>query len=385
MGMSFRDLDGSKSGSTLSRQPKSKKDEETNYERSIKTNIQEIQESVRRASEQLEQANRSFLSKRISESLERFLERSRQLSQETEQLFRDWTVHLAGEPSERHRKKFSYEKLQKAFEEEVFRLKDVARRTVAAQQEERGYSTSNSADSRSTFDDHALSFCGEHDVEHGLLDDAENSQVLRTSLAEDVTIRNRIAQEREEGIRRIQTQVHEVNQIFRDLASMVQEQDAQFESIEGMAQAASSETKLAVNELRKAADRQRGSRERLCCMLTAAMILLFFVILPHLRTSELHYFNHSTSAIDASHSQPVSPVSVHEAASASPNTALAAPAGWRNAGTVSRSSPNSNQPSPVSQAAVAAGGSVGQGLDAAGKASSSSDAASKTAASQTVT
>lgn len=269
-------------------------------------------------------------------------------------------------------KKFSFEKLQKAFEEEVFRLKDVVRRTVAAQQEERGCSASSSADARLTFDERGLSFCGEHDVEHGLLDDADNSQVLRSSLAEDVTIRNRIAQEREEGIRRIQSQVHEVNQIFRDLASIVQEQDAQFESIEGFAQAASSETKLAVSELRKAAERQHGSRERLCCMLTAAMLLLFFVILPHMRTSESHYFNPypqtAPSAGITSHSL-VSPV--HEVATALSNTALAAPAGWRTAGSVAR----------PSQAAGVAETSEGEGPKV-----SSSDALSKAASSrQTVT
>lgn len=44
---------------------------------------------------------RSYFSKRGSESLEGFLERSQQLSQDTERLFRDWTVHLAGEPGER--------------------------------------------------------------------------------------------------------------------------------------------------------------------------------------------------------------------------------------------------------------------------------------------
>ncbi|CAE8602208.1 unnamed protein product [Polarella glacialis] len=65
----------------------------------------------------------------------------------------------------------------------------------------------------------------------------------------DVTIRNRIAQEREEGIRRIQSQVHEVNQIFRDLASIVQEQGHDLETVAGTTQSASSNTKQA---------RQRG-------------------------------------------------------------------------------------------------------------------------------
>merc|ERR1719240_966364 len=76
--------------------------------------------------------------------------------------------------------------------------------------------------------------------EHGLLDDSE---ACRQAVQEDVTIRNRIAQEREEGIRRIQNQVSEVNQIFRDLASIVHDQGQQFETIEQQAESSASNTK----------------------------------------------------------------------------------------------------------------------------------------------
>jgi len=254
-----------------------------------------MQDAVRKAASQLDQAQRSRLSRRASEALDRQLERSEELSQDTSRLFRDWTVHLAGEPSERHRKKFSYEKLQKAFDEEVAHLKDVVRRAAAAQQE--AFASAPAAggggpnpqlvglpgsakECRPVCEDQDAS--PGDDMETGLLDDAE---VMATTQAqEDATLRIRacIAQEREEGIRRIQNQVSEVNQMFRDLASIVQEQGQQFESIERQAETAAVSTKQAVQELRKAVDRQRGTRERLCCMLAAAVFLLCFVILPHM-------------------------------------------------------------------------------------------------------
>jgi len=289
--MSFKDLDGPKGGHASKQQPKQRRDEESSFERSIKANIQELQDNIRKASEKLEHAQRSFLSKRMGESLDHALARSQELSQETEQLFRDWTVHLAGEPTERHRKKFSYEKLQKAFEEEVMHLKDVARRAVAAQQEALGAGAgaggSAAMECRSMCDEQDSS--NGDDVQHGLLDDAEESQMGQLSVQEDATIRNRIAQEREEGIRRIQSQVSEVNQIFRDLASIVQEQGQQFESIESQAEASSSNTKQAVVQLKKAVDRQRGTREKLCCVLAAALVLLCFVILPQMHMLEFHH------------------------------------------------------------------------------------------------
>mmetsp|Transcript_41202 Transcript_41202/g.119104 ORF Transcript_41202/g.119104 Transcript_41202/m.119104 type:complete len:285 (+) Transcript_41202:53-907(+) len=284
--MSFRDLDnGPKGGGHASKQqPKQRRDEDSSFERNIKANIQEMQDSVRKASEKLEHAQRSFLSRRMGESLDNVLEQSRVISQETEQLFRDWTVHLAGEPTERHRKKFSYEKLQKAFEEEVMHLKEVARRAVTAQQEALG---ANSVNGSSAME--CRSMCDEQgadidDVEHGLLDDSDSGhQACRlTTYQEDTTIRNRMAQEREDGIRRIQSQVSEVNQIIKDLATIVQDQGQQMDSIENQAEHSSTSTKQAVQELKKAVDRQRGTREKLCCLLTAAVVVLCFVILPQM-------------------------------------------------------------------------------------------------------
>lgn len=284
--MSFKDL-GSKGLSSRRPQNERGTEGETSFEQSIKANIQEIQDLLHRANEQLEQSQRNYLSKRSTENLEGFLERGQELSQETERLFRDWTVHLAGEPGERHRKKFSYEKLQRAFEQEVSRVKDVARKTVAAQKEAAN-SRQRPKEFRPVCDEQSESLlCPQTDVEHGLHDEAQ---------CQDAVIRSRIAQEREEGIRRIQSQVHEVNQIFRDLASIVHEQGNDIESIEHSADSASRETKQAASELRKAADRQRGSRERLCCMLTAAVVLLFLIVLPHMHMSEFRRFDTAKSS-----------------------------------------------------------------------------------------
>ena len=283
--MSFKDL-GSKG--LAHRRPSETlgPEGETSFEQSIKANIQEMQDLLHRANEQLEQSQRSYRSKRSTESgRNAFQERGQELSQETERLFRDWTVHLAGEPGERHRKKFSYEKLQRAFEQEVIRFKDVARKIVATQKEavNNRQRAKGVAEFPPVCDEQSESLlCPQRDVEHGLHDEVQ---------CQDAVIRSRIAQEREEGIRRIQGQVHEVNQIFRDLASIVHEQGNDIESIEHSADSASRESKQAASELRKAADRQRGSRERLCCMLAAATVLLFLIVLPHLHMSDFRRFD----------------------------------------------------------------------------------------------
>jgi len=143
------------------------------------------------------------------------------------------------------------------------------------------------------------SFCEEQsagdeddDCERGLLDDSTETRdqacMLAAAQEQDATIRNRIVQEREEGIKRIQCQVSEVNQIFRDLASIVTDQGQQIGSIESQAETTASSTKQAVQELKKAVDRQRGAREKLCCLLATAVLFLCFIILPQMHVLELH-------------------------------------------------------------------------------------------------
>jgi len=134
--MSFRDLEygAQRTGCVSKSQPKheSRQHEDASCEQQIKMNIQKMQESVRLAHEQLERTKRSRVSKRMCESLTKALERSQDLAQETEQLFRDWTVHLAGEPRVRHVKKFAYEKLERSFKDEVTNLKEANRHTITA-------------------------------------------------------------------------------------------------------------------------------------------------------------------------------------------------------------------------------------------------------------
>lgn len=276
--MSFsRDLESGGHCRSVRAQPKTWSVEGSSFEQQIRANIEGMQENVRLASEQIDRARKVCLSKRVGDSFDKSLERSQELAQETEQLFRDWTVHLAGEPTVRHKKKFSYEKLQKAFQDEVGRLKDAGRRAISVRQE----ALKNSQALEAMCGDQGSSLS--EDEEHCLLAPSAISEVV----GEGVTIHNRIAVEREEGIKRIQSQVTEVNQMFRDLASIVSEQGQQFDTIEQQAEAASSSTKLAVKELKKTSDKHRSHFERLCCMLLMAMLVLCFVLvsnMPHLRS-----------------------------------------------------------------------------------------------------
>lgn len=298
--MSFRDLEAAGGhadrnsaahGGLSSRahgQPKQRRDDDSSWEKQIKGNIQKMQENVRTVADKIDRVNRgSFLSKRMVEQMDDLLANSRDLAQETDGCFQNWSNFLAGEPPERSRKKFSYDKLRQAFEEEVGRLKGVARNVMEVQKREaaKGGGSSGGLSSGGGGgggrDIECRPLCDlDDDLDgqeaRGLLDDHEEHQQ-----SHDVEIQHRISEEREAGIRRIQSQVHDVNQIFKDLASICTEQGGQLESIESCVADTVGHTKQAVNELRKAADRQKAGRDQICCLLLAGLMLLFLILGTH--------------------------------------------------------------------------------------------------------
>lgn len=247
----------------------------------IKTNIQEMQDEIRTANETLERAERCGLSRRMRDGVDRFVDRGRDLSQRTELHFREWTVHLAGEPMERHRKKPSYEKLQRAFEEEVMHLKAVMSRASAVQ--ETGVLGSRSSECQPMCGEQEPSIDMGIEEDQGLLCNFESQQLH--SAREEEAIQARIVAERDDGIRRIQSQTAEVNQMFRDLAAVVTEQGQKLESIDQQAESSSQITKETIQELKKTAKRQTNTRENLCYMLMGAILFLCVLILPHMRMS----------------------------------------------------------------------------------------------------
>ncbi|CBZ52317.1 putative SNARE domain-containing protein [Neospora caninum Liverpool] len=99
-----------------------------------------------------------------------------------------------------------------------------------------------------------------------------------------------VAEERYRGLQRIHGQVKQANQIFKDLAQLVLQQDAGVESIESQMHSAHSHIKGAASELRIAHQMHRRSRQRRCLLLFLIFAVLSFLL----------YFYSSLSAVQRS-------------------------------------------------------------------------------------
>jgi syntaxin 7 len=112
--------------------------------------------------------------------------------------------------------------------------------------------------------------------QQALLRESKRQELLQ--LDGEIDYNNALIEEREAGILEIQSQIGEVNEIFQDLAVLVNEQGTMIDDIEANIVRTSAKTKEARGELVKAESSQRAARGKLLWMLLALVGLLLFIM-----------------------------------------------------------------------------------------------------------
>lgn len=102
----------------------------------------------------------------------------------------------------------------------------------------------------------------------------ENSKRLQL-LAQDQVIDDDLLliREREDQIRELESDVLDVNEIFRDLAAMIHEQGEQIDTIEANVETAHTHVDEGREQLVKASSYQQKSRKKLCCLVVIFIII----------------------------------------------------------------------------------------------------------------
>ena len=85
--------------------------------------------------------------------------------------------------------------------------------------------------------------------------------------------------ERESEIRNIEQSVGELNELFRDVATMVHDQGAMVDSIEQNVEGVAEDTRGADRELRSASNYQKRARSKACCLMLILAVVLVVVVL----------------------------------------------------------------------------------------------------------
>ncbi|EAL63513.1 syntaxin 7 [Dictyostelium discoideum AX4] len=120
--------------------------------------------------------------------------------------------------------------------------------------------------------------------EHQSLMESSRRQQLAQIEAER-EYQNSIIQERDEGIRKIEQSIVEINEIFVDLSGLVAEQGVMINTIEASLESTTINTKEGVNHLREASKNQKSSRNKMCWIVLILLIvcavlgvILFFTL-----------------------------------------------------------------------------------------------------------
>lgn len=104
-------------------------------------------------------------------------------------------------------------------------------------------------------------------------------QQSRLAPQSEVDFQESLIIEREAEIRQIEQSVGELNELFRDVATMVASQGEQLDVISENVEGVREDTRGADVELRSASRYQRSARQRACCLLLILAIVLVVVIL----------------------------------------------------------------------------------------------------------
>ncbi|KAK6605054.1 snare domain-containing protein [Botrytis cinerea] len=102
---------------------------------------------------------------------------------------------------------------------------------------------------------------------------------LRLASQDEVDFQDSLIVEREAEIRNIEQGVTELNELFRDVAHIVNEQGETLDSIANNVENVHTDTRGADLELRSAARYQKNARSKACCLLLILAVILTIIIL----------------------------------------------------------------------------------------------------------
>jgi len=205
----------------------------------------------------------------LRERLHRIIEETKLLSVDTKTVLRDLNTiangGYQGGGSGNQKHKVEARKLNDEFQKALQRYQEAVRSTVHMERESivkaKRVSTEPSED----------------DERQGLMDRERASQFLQTD--RDLDFSEALILEREQGIREIERSMNDVNEIYRDLASLIGQQANVLDDIESGMVNTAQRSEAAAKELKQAAASQKKARRTMACLAVALVLVGTLIVL----------------------------------------------------------------------------------------------------------
>ncbi|KAJ1816470.1 hypothetical protein LPJ56_002343 [Coemansia sp. RSA 2599] len=271
--MSFNDLERGTFAVADNQQPGSQTEEDRQYKRKVQElsrKVFQINAKVANIRQQVSQLGTTRDTSRVRQEIHSKMESTRELIKTTTHELKGLTEHqgVVQGAAQRRARKLEQQKLMGDFQKVVEQFQSVQRVSAEVTRE---------------FVDRAKHVVHEEEFSETspLLDagvDGGQRRVMELSVLDnEVEYNEALINEREEEIQEIEQGIVELNEIFRDISTMVTEQQSLLDSIETNVQSVSINVLRGAEELDSANEyHRRSSRTKFCLIL---FLLIFFIVL----------------------------------------------------------------------------------------------------------
>ncbi|CAL8316853.1 unnamed protein product [Merluccius merluccius] len=234
---------------------------------SIGTNIHKITLLTSELQRVVNQLGTEQDNSRLQQILQQKRQEGNQLAKETDRLMKTFSALPAG--ADQRQRKLQKERLLNDFSSALNHFQNTQRQ---AADKEREFVARVRASSRiSVSNQHPPLYCWETETNYSVNNCPNDfqTQSQEEAITEDDL---RLIQERESAIRALESDIVDINDIFKDLGLMVHEQGDMIDSIEANVETADLSVQNATQQLARAADYQRSSRKKICILLVVLAI-----------------------------------------------------------------------------------------------------------------
>jgi len=233
----------------------------------VSNNIQAINKNVATIQKLVDKLGTSEDKSQLQSRLQQTEQATQKLAKETHSYLKQ-LPHLFGDsPSDRRQRKIQVDKLTDNFSTALNSFQRVQR--IAAEKEKESVSRARSISAGMP----SASPMGGYNDEHGLTTHDRTAGGFGIQVQEEEEISVELIEERERAIRQLEADIVGVNEIFRDLASMVYEQGDMIDSIEANVDSAAVHVEDANVQLQKASHYQKAARKKMCCILVVLVVV----------------------------------------------------------------------------------------------------------------
>ncbi|KAK6324222.1 hypothetical protein J4Q44_G00065610 [Coregonus suidteri] len=235
------------------------------------SNIQKITQNTAQIKSMVSQLGTRQDTSELQDRLQQIQHFTNQLAKETNKHLKDLgAVSLSSAPSEQRQQKIQKERLMNDFSAALNNFQAIQRQ--AAEKEKESVARAR-AGSRLSAED------GASEEQLVSFDNQEDWGQTTTQTTEEAITEEdlELIKERETNIRQLESDILDVNQIFKDLAVMIHDQGEMIDSIEANVESAEVHVDRGTEQLQRAAYYQQKSRKKMCILAVVLSIVLTIV------------------------------------------------------------------------------------------------------------